>query len=385
MARKKDTLLARTRHVEAKNRPVSLPIYQTSTFEFETIGDLEKYLGGDKSQYLYTRYENPTLRSVQEKLAELEGGDSAYVFSSGMAAITSSLLAFLKAGDEVLASNSLYGRTQFFMERWLPRFGVKTRLIPVHEFPDIDRYFTAQTKIVYIETPTNPTLQIIDIAATAKAAHDHETLLLIDNTFASPINQNPIELGADIVLHSLTKYMAGHSDIIAGASIFKRHHEEAIREAIRTFGGSMDPFAGFLLERGLKTLGLRVQRQNATASFLAQRSMEHPKIKKVNYPGLKNHPGHEVAARQMRGFGGMLSFDLPDYKTAVSFVESLKVIIHAASLGGAESLVSLPILTSHYGQPPSNWEAAGITEGTVRVSVGLEDPDDLWQDIEQAL
>lgn len=364
---------------------MALPIYQTTSFEFESIESLENYLHGDRTKYLYTRYENPTLRSVQEKIAELEKGDGAYVFSSGMAAITSALLAFLKAGDEVIASDSLYGRTQIFMERWLPRFGLKTRLIPLSEFPRIDSYLSPQTKIVYIESPTNPTLQIIDIRATAEVAHHHGALLFIDNTFATPINQNPIELGADIVLHSVTKYMGGHSDIIAGAAIFATKHEEFLREAIRTFGGSMDPFAGFLLERGLKTLAVRVQRQNQSASLLANRLVEHKAIKKVNYPGLKNHPGHEVAARQMRGFGGMLSFDLSSYRQASAFVESLKLIIHAASLGGVETLVSLPILTSHYGQPPENWKAAGISDGTVRISVGLEDPEELWQDIDSAL
>ena len=205
------------------------------------------------------------LRAVEQKIAELEFGDSCFVFSSGMAAITSSLMGFLKAGDEVLASNSLYGRTQFFMERWLPRFGVQTKLIPVKEFPNIDSYFSSKTKIVYIESPTNPTLQIIDIKATAHVAHKHGALLFIDNTFASPVNQNPIQLGADVVLHSLTKYIGGHSDVIAGAAIFGKSQYEEIKESIRTFGGILDPLAAYLVERGLKTMFVRVERQNQTA------------------------------------------------------------------------------------------------------------------------
>ncbi|PWT94183.1 MAG: methionine gamma-lyase [Acidobacteria bacterium] len=385
MKKHPDTISAHAKKIVLGNEPMALPLFQTSTFKFESPEAIEKYLKGDDAQYLYSRYENPTLRAVQEKIAELEKGEQCYVFSSGMAAITSSLLAFLKSGDEVLASDSLYGRTQLFIENWLPRFGVKTRFISQHEFPDIERYFTSQTKIVYIESPTNPTIRVIDISATAEQAHRHHALLLIDNTFATPVNQNPMDMGADVVLHSLTKYMAGHSDIIAGASIFRKEHEKLMRDAIRTFGGTMDPFAAFLLERGLKTLYLRVERQNRTAQFLAERLSQHPKVKKVNYPGLKNAPGHDVAARQMRGFGGMLSFDVADYQNAQKFLRKLQIIAHAASLGGPETLVSLPVLTSHYGQPAKNLQAAGITEGTIRISVGLEHPDDLWADLEGAL
>jgi cystathionine beta-lyase len=187
------------------------------------------------------------------------------------------------------------------------------------------------------------------------------------------------------VLHSATKALGGHSDLIAGAAVFSKKHEPSIREALRTFGGCMDPVAGFLLERGVKTLAIRIARQNQTAGFLAQRLAEHSAVKKVNYPGLKTHPGHEVAARQMRGFGTMLSFDLNDFSQAARFIESLKLLKHAASLGGPESLATLPVLSSHYGQPPENWKAAGISDGTVRISVGLEDAQDIWNDIEQAL
>jgi cystathionine beta-lyase/cystathionine gamma-synthase len=285
----------------------------------------------------------------------------------------------------VIATNSLYGRTQLFMERWLPRFGIKTKMIPIEQFSDVDSYFSPQTKILYIESPTNPTLRIVDIKFAAEAAHRRGALLFIDNTFASPVNQNPIDLGADVVLHSMTKYIGGHSDVIAGASVFRNEHEPKVREAIRTFGGTLDPFAAFLIERGLKTLMVRVDHQNKTTSFLAKRCAEHPKIRKVNYPGLKTHPQHEIAARQMRGFGGMFSFDLADFEEVRRFVSRLKLMVHAASLGGPETLVTVPVLSSHYGQPPANWKAAGISEGTVRVSVGLENQDDLWADIEQAL
>jgi methionine-gamma-lyase len=385
MSRKIETISAHSKKVEFKNEPVALPIYQTSTFRYKSVEDLEKYLDGDETQYQYTRYENPTLRAVQEKIAELERGERCYVFSSGMAAITSSMLAFLKEGDELLASNSLYGRTQLFIQNWLPRFGVKTRQIPVDEFPKVDRYFTPKTRILYIESPTNPTLRIIDIKAAAECAHRHDALLLIDNTFASPVNQNPIELGADVVLHSLTKYIGGHTDLIAGASIFANRHEKPMRETIRTFGGTLDPLAAFLIERGIKTLPIRVQRQNATAQWLAQRCSEHPKIKRVHYPGLANHPQHAIAAKQMRGFGGMLSFDLADYEQARKFISRMKLVQYAASLGGPETLATLPVLSSHHGQPEENLAAAGITRGTIRISVGLEDQDDIWQDFEQAM
>lgn len=385
MPRKIDTLSAHAKKIVLGNEPLALPIYQTSTYSFDSIEALEAYLHGDETRYLYSRYENPTLRAVQEKIAELEKTEKCFVFSSGMAAITSSVFAFLKAGDEILASDSLYGRTQLFFESWLPRFGVSSRLIPLSEFPEIDRYFTPKTRLVYIESPTNPTLRVIDIRKTAEAAHRHQALLLIDNTFASPVNQTPIELGADIVLHSLTKYMAGHSDVIAGAAVFAATHEKAIRDSIRTFGGTMDPLAAFLVERGLKTLPLRVRRQNQTAQMLAERLEEHAGVLKVNYPGLASHPQHRIAAQQMRGFGGMLSFDVANYEAACAVVGKLKLISHAASLGGVESLVSLPVLTSHYGQPEKNLAAAGITRGTLRLSVGVEDPEDLWSDLQQSL
>ena len=385
MPKNVDTLSVHAKKIVLGNEPLALPIYQTSTYSFESVESLERYLDGDDAQYLYTRYENPTLRAVQEKIAELEKGEQCYVFSSGMAAVTSSVLAFLQSGDEILASDSLYGRTQLFFESWLPRFGISSRMIPLQEFPEIDRYFTPQTRLVYIESPTNPTLRVIDIRATSEAAHRHKSLLLIDNTFASPINQNPLELGADIVLHSLTKYMAGHSDVIGGASIFSKVHGKAVREAIRTFGGTMDPLAAFLVERGLKTLPLRVQRQNQTAQLLAERLEQHPRVLSVHYPGLKSHSQHTIAARQMRGFGGMLSFDVDGYSAAREVVSRLKIISHAASLGGVESLVSMPVLTSHYGQPEKNLAAAGISSGTLRISVGVENPEDLWQDLHQAL
>ena len=386
MSKKPETKAIHSKSVQPENDPLALPIYQTSTYTFKTPEDLERYLEGDEGKYLYTRYENPTLRAVEQKIAELEsGGESCFVFSSGMAAITSSLMAFLKAGDEVLASNTLYGRTQFFMERWLPRFGVQTKLIPVSEFPNIDSYFTSKTKIVYIESPTNPTIQVVDIQETARRTHAHGAMLLIDSTFASPVNQNPILLGADVVLHSLTKYISGHSDVIAGASIFGKSHYEAMKESIRTFGGILDPLAAYLVERGIKTLFVRVERQNQTAMVIAKNLSQHPAIKKIHYPGLTNHPGHEVAARQMRGFGGMLAFDLETGQHARRFVSKLQIIAHGASLGGVESLVSLPVLTSHYKQPPENLKAAGISEGTIRLSVGIENLDDLWGDIQQAL
>jgi cystathionine beta-lyase/cystathionine gamma-synthase len=385
MEKKSDTVAVHSKKMIISNESVALPIYQTSTFRFGTVDELEGYLEGDRTKYEYTRYENPTVRAIEEKIAELEGGEYCHAFSSGMAAITSSILAFLKSGDEVITSDSLYGRTQIFVERWLPRFGIKTKLIPVHEFPKIDKHFSSQTRIVYIETPTNPTLRIIDIQAVAETAHRNGALLFMDNTFASPVNQNPIEWGADVVLHSLTKYMSGHSDVIAGASVFSKKHEPLIREAVRTFGGTMDPFAAFLIERGLKTLNVRVERQNRTAAFLAERCSEHPRIQKVNFPGLKSHPQHDIALRQMRGFGGMFSFDLENFEAVRRFISRLDLIIHAASLGGVETLVSVPVLSSHHGQSPENLIAAGISDGTVRISVGIENPDDLWKDIERAL
>lgn len=384
-AKKKETISAHARKPVMRNEPLALPIHQTSTYRFPSVAMLEEYLNGNQELYLYTRYENPTLRSLQEKIAELEGGESCFVFSSGMAAITSSILSVVSSGDEVLASDALYGRTLFFMERWLPRFGVRTRLIPHVEFPEIDSYFTPATKIVYVETPTNPTLRIINLSATAEKVHRKGALLFLDNTFATSMNQQPFDLGVDFVLHSLTKYMGGHSDVVGGAAIFPKKYEDKVKEALRTFGGIMDPFAAFLVDRGIRTMPLRVERQNKTALFLARKCEEHPQIVRVHYPGLGSHPQHDIASRQMSGFGGMFSFDLRSYEDARSFVDSLQTIAHAASLGGVETIISIPVLSSHYGQPDENLKAAGISRGTVRVSVGLEAPEDLWQDMEQSL
>lgn len=365
--------------------PVGTSVTRTSSFTFESTEEMKRWSEGKSSAYLYTRYGNPTLAIAESKIAALEGAEAAIVTASGMAAISSALLSLLRAGDELIATRQLYGGTYRLMREIFPRFGIVVH----HVEPDlagIERLVNPRTKALYVETPTNPALQLVDLRKAAAFAKEWGIVSLMDNTFASPVLQKPIQLGFDIVLHSATKYLAGHSDIIAGAAAGRRILIDKVRENVIYLGGSMDPDVAFLLIRGLKTLEVRVERQCATAMAVAKYLSRHPKVARVHYPGLPTHPDHRLAKRQMRGFGGMLAFDLKGgLHAARRFCDRVRVFLLAASLGGVESLVILPIYTSHYKMSPSELHSAGIVPGTVRVSVGLEDPNDLIEDIRQAL
>ena len=364
---------------------VGTSIARTANFTFSGTEEMKLWAEGKSSAYIYTRYGNPTLAIAEAKLAALEGAEAAIVTASGMAAISSSLLAVLKAGDEVISTRQTYGGTYRLMRDNFPRFGIVVRHVE-SDLAGIEKLVNPRTKALYIETPTNPTLRLVDLKKAVAFAKEWDLISLIDNTFASPVLQKPIGLGFNIVLHSATKYLAGHSDVIAGAAAGSRALIDLVRHNVINLGGSMDPEAAFLLIRGMKTVELRMKHQCESAMTVARYLERHPKIARVHYPGLASHPDHQLAKRQMRGYGAMLAFDLKGGLAAARrFCDRTRVFLLAASLGGVESLVVLPIYTSHYNMSLAELRGAGVEPGTVRVSVGLEDPADLIEDLRQAL
>jgi cystathionine beta-lyase/cystathionine gamma-synthase len=366
--------------------PLTTPITQSSTFVFESSSELRRYLDGDEELYLYTRYANPTLRELEDTLAALEEGETALVFASGMAAATTGLLSLVRAGDEVFASASLYGGTSRLVREVLPSLGIASRILSVPDLSRLDDLVTPRTRALVVESPTNPSLQVVDLRTVCAAAHDRGLAVMVDNTFATPVLQQPLCLGADLVMHSLTKALAGHSDLIGGALVGPKQRIERARALLKVLGGCMDPHAAFLALRGIRTLHLRVARQGENALALALHLESHPKVAGVLYPGLRSHPGHEVARLQMSGFGGLVSFVLHGGLTAAErFFNGLHLMARAASLGSVETLVSLPVHTSHHGYTDEQLREAGVDPGMVRVSLGVEDAADLLEDADRAL
>jgi len=368
-----------------QNAPVTTPIVRTSNFNFASTAELKRFAEGKSKAYLYTRYGNPTLAVAEAKLADLENGEAGLVTASGMAAISSALLAVLKSGDEVIATRQLYGGSYRLFRDTLPRLGIRTHFVDA-DLAGVDALVSAKTRALYVESPTNPILRLVDLKKAVALARKHKLVSLIDSTFGSPVLQKPLDVGFDLVLHSATKYLGGHSDIVAGAVAGSRRWVEKVRETMIHLGGSMDPDPGYLLIRGLKTLEVRVRRQCETAMAVARFLENHPKVARVHYPGLASHPDHRLARKQMRGFGGMLAFDMKGGLTAARrLCDRTRIFLLAASLGGVESLVVLPMYTSHFRMGTVELAAAGVQPGAVRVSVGLEDPADLLADLRQAL
>jgi methionine-gamma-lyase len=367
------------------NGPIATEIIRSSTFTFSSTEEMKLWAEGKNKAYIYTRYGNPTLSVAERKIAALEGAESAVVTSSGMSAISSALLAALKAGDELISTAQLYGGSYRLMRDIFPNMGIKVQHVST-DLAGMENLVTPRTKVLYVETPTNPTLRLVDIHKAVAFAKKHKLVSIIDNTFATPVLQNPIALGYDMVVHSATKALAGHSDLIAGAAAGNAHWMERVRQMIIYLGGSMDPGAAYLLIRGIKTLGVRVERQCENAMAVAKFLEKHPKVERVHYPGLKSHPDHKLAKRQMRGFGGMLAFDMKGgLPAARRFCDRVRLFLLAASLGGVESLVILPIYSSHYNMSAEELRRAGVSPGTVRVSIGLEDKGDLIEDLNLAL
>ncbi len=366
---------------------LTIPIYETSTFGFSKAADVPIAVGGfGEKGYTYSRWDNPTVVRLEKKLAAFEHGGDGAAFSSGMAGISTAVFAFLKKGVHVIGIKDLYGGTYALLHDVLPDLGFATDLVETTDFGALERGVKKTTGIVYVESPTNPTLKLVDITKAAKLAHASGAVLMVDNTFASPVNQNPIEMGADVVLHSVTKYINGHADLIAGAVVANKANTQRIKMMRRDFGGTLDPLPAWLILRGMKTMAIRVRQQNASAMVLAEYLSTHRKVEAVNYPGLKSHPQHQLARKQMRGFGGMLSFVVKGTtKDAMKFTESLKVATLAASLGGVETLVSQPYNMTHTQMSAKERAETGIPETLVRVSVGVEDAEDLVGDFKQAL
>lgn len=365
---------------------INTPIFQSSTFVFPT--EEPRTWSGEvpDGTYIYSRYSNPTVRAVEDKLASLEGAESSLAFSSGMAAITSALLAFLQKGDKVVAMQDLYGGTYNFLKNEVPRLGVDVGFVPTTDPAELCAAIDGRTKVLYLESPTNPLLKLIDIRETCRLAHEKGCLVMIDNTFASPILQRPLELGVDIVLHSATKYLNGHSDVIAGFVAGSVKNMELVHLRRKLYGGVLDPLPAYLLGRGMRTLDLRVRRHASNALAVARFLESHPRVSRCIYPGLPSHPDHELAKRQMDGFGGMVTFEVKGgRKAAERALKRFEIIARAASLGGVESLASMPVNTSHTSYSYEERQKLGIGEGMIRLSVGIEDPEDLCRDLDQAL
>jgi cystathionine beta-lyase/cystathionine gamma-synthase len=368
------------------NVPLTTPIAQTSVFVLEKFADLRRYAEGKSNAYLYSRYANPTVAAAEQKIAALEGAEACVVTASGMAAFLCAVLSCCQAGDEIVAPLDIYGGTLKLMETVLARCGIKTRFVAFQDLPQIERSIMRRTKMLLIETPTNPTVRCINLEQICAVGRKHKITTVVDNTFATPILQQPLALGADMVYHSATKYLGGHSDLTAGALAGSKKWMDLARQVMIVTGGCLDPGAGYLLIRGLKTLEVRVQRACKNAHAIARFLSHHRKVSRVFFPGLPEDPFHALAAGQMLDAGMMVSFDIRGGgRAAEKFIDSLKLWYLATTLGGVESTVSYPLLSSHVGLSRERLKLLGVSDATIRLSVGIEDKDDLIGDLEQAI
>lgn len=366
-----------------KNGPLATPIYQTSTFE---VTDNDQQVRATSTDMFYTRYGNPTHTVAEKAIAQLEGTDAALLVASGMGAITTSIFALLKSGDHVVAQRDIYGGATKFLSQWLPKFGIETTFVDTVEYDQHARAIRPNTKLLYLESPTNPTLRVVDLRKVSALAKQHNLITFIDSTFATPINQRPADFGIDLIMHSGTKYLAGHSDLICGIIAGRQELIQKIHETRTTLGGVMDPHAAWLLLRGIKTLAVRVQRQNDNALRVARHLAQHSKVRQVHYPFLEGHPQRALAMEQMHGGGGVLSFEVDGTgEDARRLAEALKLFSLAPSLGGVDSLVTIPVLTSHGMISAEDRQKMAVTDQLIRLSVGIENADDLVADLEEAL
>ncbi|WP_342624282.1 methionine gamma-lyase [Pseudomonas alkylphenolica] len=364
------------------------PVYQTATFAFPTVEYGAACFAGEEGGHFYTRISNPTLALLEERMASLEGGEAGLALASGMGAITATLWTLLRPGDEVLVGRTLYGCTFAFLHHGIGEFGVKVRHVDMTDLQALEAAISGQTKVIYFETPANPNMQMADIAAVATLAHQHAITVVVDNTYCTPYLQRPLELGADLVVHSATKYLSGHGDITAGLVVGRKALVDRVRlEGLKDMTGAvMSPQDAALLMRGMKTLNLRMERHCSNAQTIAEYLQQHPAVELINYPGLPGFPQYQLAQQQMRLPGGMIAFELKGGISAGRrFMNALQLFSRAVSLGDAESLAQHPASMTHSSYTPEERARYGISEGLVRLSVGLEDIDDLLADIEQAL
>lgn len=363
------------------------PIYQSTTFVSANSDEMAAVYSEEKPGYMYTRYGNPTIHALEAKLAALEGGEAALATSSGMAAVSTAILGYVKAGDHVVAARSIYGATYDFLNRKLPRMGASATFVDSARAEGFEKAIQPNTRLIYFETPSNPVLDVVDIAAVAAVGRAHGIPTMVDNTFASPALQQPLRLGVTVVVHSATKYLCGHGDAMGGAIIGPRDYISLlVREVIRDYGGVISPFNAWLILRGIRTLHLRMPAHCSNAQRIAEFLSGHAKVAHVNYPGLPSHPGHTLAKNQMTAFGAMISFEAKGgYESGKQIMDRVKLFARAASLGDTRSLIVHPASTSHRAVPPEERRAIGITDGLVRLSVGIEAAEDLINDLDQAL
>jgi cystathionine beta-lyase/cystathionine gamma-synthase len=369
--------------LEKKNGPLATPIYQTSTFE---VADNEEQLVVTPTDHYYTRYGNPTNTVAETTVAALEGVDAALTFASGMGAITTTIMALVKAGDHIVAQRDVYGGTNKFLSQWLPQLGVETTFVDTTEYDQHARAVRPDTKLIYVESPTNPALRVVDLKRVATLAKQHNLISMVDSTFGTPILQRPAEFGIDLIMHSGTKYLGGHTDLICGVVAGRSELIEKIHATRTVLGNCMDPHAAWMLVRGLKTLAVRVQRQSENALRVAEFLAGHAKVARVHYPFLPSHAQYALARQQMASGGGMVTFEVEGTgDDARRLSEALHLFTLAPSLGGVESLVSIPVLTSHLTLSAEERQRIGVTEQMIRLSVGIENADDLIADLEHAL
>src|SRR5215469_780028 len=369
--------------LEKRNGPVAPEIYQTSTFE---VTDNQEQIRVTTTDRYYTRWGNPTITLAEKTLAALEDTEAALVFASGMGAITTTILSLVTSGDHIVAQRDLYGGVAKFFSEWLPKLGIDTTLVDTTEYDQHARAIRPNTRMLYLESPTNPSLRIVDMRKTAALAKQHGLISMIDSTFGTPINQHPAEYGIDLVMHSGTKYLSGHADLTCGVVSGRKDLIARIDDSRKTLGNCMDPHAAFLLIRGMKTLAVRVVRHNENAQRVAEFLEGHAKVRRVHYPWLKSHPQYAIAREQMSGGGGMVTFEVEGTgEDACRVSEAMRLFALATSLGGVESLVSIPVLTSHAMISAEQRAEMGVNEQMVRLSVGIESVEDLIADLEQAL
>jgi len=363
------------------------PIYQTSTFRFKSADHGAKCFTGEEDGYIYTRLGNPTIDDLQNTLAELENGYGAVVTSSGMAAVNNVYMALLGSGDHMISHNSVYGPSRSIMEKFYPKFGLESSFVDCTNLENIAKAIQPNTKLLYLETPANPTMGITDIIAASELAHKHNILVCVDNTFCSPYLQKPLDLGADIVLHSMTKFINGHADIVGGAVISKTKALHVhMSYVMKNIGFNMDPHQAWLTRRGLKTLAVRIDKAQENARKVAEFLEVHPKIASVLYPGLKSHPQYELAAKQMKGPGSMISFEVKGgIEAGKKVMDNVQLALLAVSLGGIETLIQHPASMTHSKLSKGEREEGGITDGLIRLSLGIEDPEDIIADLDHAL
>ncbi|MBA5761288.1 methionine gamma-lyase [Vibrio sp. 404] len=374
-------------HPDETTGALATPITQTSTFVFESAQQGAARFALEEPGYIYTRIGNPTQAALEEKLAVLEGGEAALATASGISAISTTLLTLCGQGDHIVSSGAIYGCTHALLSHSLPKFGIDVDFVDASNVDNIKEAIKPNTKIIYIETPANPTLAVMDVEACAQLAHDNGALLVVDNTFMSPYCQNPLKLGADIVVHSLTKYINGHGDVVAGVIVGKQDFINQARfVGVKDItGGVISPFNAWLTLRGLKTLAVRMDRHCSNAMKVAEFLEQHPAVTKVNYPGLPSHPSHELAKKQMSDFGGVISFEINGgVQEGQTIMNSVELCLLAVSLGDTETLIQHPASMTHSPMSPEQRMAAGIPDGLIRISVGLEDAEDIIADLDQA-